>query len=564
MDESCYAYTGANEACNVCDGWENGLTKITGWHKLTDLSAMKEFVSTVGPVTACFTVYEDFYHHYAGGVYSYDATTAGNVIGGHCICIVGYDDSNSCWIAKNSWGTGWGENGYFRMSYGSCGLDAEMWAPEGIVDGAAGSRLELFARGSDHALWHVWQTAPNNGWSGWASMGGWIDSPVVACNADGRLEVFVIGSDHALWHVWQTAPNNGWSDWASMGGWIDRLAVGQNADGRIEVFLRGSDHALWHVWQTAPNNGWSDWASMGGWIDSPVVACNADGRLEVFVIGSDHALWHVWQTAPNNGWSDWASMGGWIDSPVVACNADGRLEVFVIGSDYALWHVWQTAPNNGWSDWATMGGWIDRLAVGQNADGRIEVFTAARTMRCGTCGRPLPNNGWSDWASMGGWIDSPVVTLNADGRLEVFVIGSDHVVARVADRPEQRVERLGVDGRVDRPHGGGNECCSGCDQTFNAGPSHGRSWVGGGPEQWGAKRRNAKAQHGDDRVGSAVPSPSQNRRRRRSGGHPHAGTHRDEPCNRRRKRHAPASNVGPSESRHQDAAPVDMDDNVGI
>ena len=140
VDESCYAYTGANEACNVCDGWENGLTKITGWHKLTDLSAMKEFVSTVGPVTACFTVYEDFYHHYAGGVYSYDATTAGNVIGGHCICIVGYDDSNSCWIAKNSWGTGWGENGYFRMSYGSCGLDAEMWAPEGIVDGAAGSR----------------------------------------------------------------------------------------------------------------------------------------------------------------------------------------------------------------------------------------------------------------------------------------------------------------------------------------------------------------------------------------------------------------------------------------
>ena len=321
VDESCYAYTGANEACNVCDGWENGLTKITGWHKLTDLSAMKEFVSTVGPVTACFTVYEDFYHHYAGGVYSYDATTAGNVIGGHCICIVGYDDSNSCWIAKNSWGTGWGENGYFRMSYGSCGLDAEMWAPEGIVDGAAGSRLELFARGSDHALWHVWQTAPNNGWSGWASMGGWIDSPVVACNADGRLEVFVIGSDHALWHVWQTAPNNGWSDWATMGGWIDRLAVGQNADGRIEVFARGSDHALWHVWQTAPNNGWSDWASMGGWIDSPVVTLNADGRLEVFVIGSDHALWHVWQTAPNNGWSGWASMGGWIDRMAVGMNA---------------------------------------------------------------------------------------------------------------------------------------------------------------------------------------------------------------------------------------------------
>ena len=89
-------------------------------------------------------------------------------------------------------------------------------------------RLEVFARGSDHALWHMWQTAPSNGWSGWASLGGWIDSPVVARNADGRLEVFVIGSDNALWHMWQTAPNNGWSSWASLGGWIDQLTVGQN------------------------------------------------------------------------------------------------------------------------------------------------------------------------------------------------------------------------------------------------------------------------------------------------------------------------------------------------
>jgi len=41
--------------------------------------------------------------------------------------------------------------------------------------------------------------------------------------------VFVIGSDNALWHMWHTAKNNGWSGWASLGGWIDQLAVGQNA-----------------------------------------------------------------------------------------------------------------------------------------------------------------------------------------------------------------------------------------------------------------------------------------------------------------------------------------------
>jgi len=33
---------------------------------------------------------------------------------------------------------------------------------------------------------------------------------------------------HALYHMWQTAPNNGWGGWASLGGWIDQLTVGQN------------------------------------------------------------------------------------------------------------------------------------------------------------------------------------------------------------------------------------------------------------------------------------------------------------------------------------------------
>ncbi|WP_079079115.1 hypothetical protein [Streptomyces sp. DSM 15324] len=45
----------------------------------------------------------------------------------------------------------------------------------------------------------------------------------------GRLEIFARGSDGAVWHKWQTAPSNGWSGWESLGGWIDRLAVAGNA-----------------------------------------------------------------------------------------------------------------------------------------------------------------------------------------------------------------------------------------------------------------------------------------------------------------------------------------------
>jgi hypothetical protein len=50
----------------------------------------------------------------------------------------------------------------------------------------------------------------------------------VGQNADGRIEVFARGGNGALWHIWQTAPNNGWSGWASLGGVIDQLFVGAN------------------------------------------------------------------------------------------------------------------------------------------------------------------------------------------------------------------------------------------------------------------------------------------------------------------------------------------------
>jgi len=305
-------------------------------------------------------------------------------------------------------------------------LNAEAAVQQAAV-GPVG-RLEVFARGSDKAVWHIWQTAPNNGWSGWASLGGWVDRITSGRNADGRLELFVRGSDSAVWHNWQTAPGGGWSGWASLGGWVDLLAVGRNADGRLEVFARGSDKAVWHNWQTAPGGGWSGWASLGGWVDLLTLHQNADGRLELFVRGSNHAVWHNWQTAPGGGWSGWASLGGWVDLITSGRNADGRLEVFARGSDGAVWHNWQTAPGGGWSGWASLGGWVDLLAVARNADGRLEVFARGSDKAVWHNWQTAPGGGWSGWASLGGWVDLLTVSQNAAGCLEVFARGSNDAV----------------------------------------------------------------------------------------------------------------------------------------
>ncbi|HNY11729.1 MAG TPA: C1 family peptidase, partial [Candidatus Wallbacteria bacterium] len=84
----------------------------------------KDFIKSAlmnGPVIARMEVYKDFFR-YSGGIYKRVSNDGG---GGHVVLIVGYDDFNQCWNVKNSWGTGWGENGYFNIKYGECNIDSE-------------------------------------------------------------------------------------------------------------------------------------------------------------------------------------------------------------------------------------------------------------------------------------------------------------------------------------------------------------------------------------------------------------------------------------------------------
>ena len=52
------------------------------------------------------------------------------VLGGHAVVAVGYDDSQQRFIIRNSWGTGWGQQGYFTMPYAYLterNLSSDFW-----------------------------------------------------------------------------------------------------------------------------------------------------------------------------------------------------------------------------------------------------------------------------------------------------------------------------------------------------------------------------------------------------------------------------------------------------
>lgn len=94
------------------------------------ISAIKASLES-SPVLAAMAVYYDFYF-YDGGIYR---RVSEDFLGYHAIVIVGYNDDEEYWVCKNSWGIDWGERqdsqtdpypaqGYFRIAYGECGIDA--------------------------------------------------------------------------------------------------------------------------------------------------------------------------------------------------------------------------------------------------------------------------------------------------------------------------------------------------------------------------------------------------------------------------------------------------------
>jgi len=127
-DEPCYPYDVSEQTCTLCPDWEDRVTRLDDWVGLTNQADMKQTLADDGPFEATMLVYSDFFL-YSGGVYRH---TSGDLRGGHAVTVVGYDDEEGYWIAKNSWGRGWGENGWFRIAYGECQIDNYAYVP--IVD----------------------------------------------------------------------------------------------------------------------------------------------------------------------------------------------------------------------------------------------------------------------------------------------------------------------------------------------------------------------------------------------------------------------------------------------
>lgn len=86
-----------------------------------NLADMKGCLAEGFPFVYGFTVYESFESpgvargSHAGWIPM--PRNGEQVMGGHAVMAVGYDDDDRVFICRNSWGAGWGDAGYFYMPY---------------------------------------------------------------------------------------------------------------------------------------------------------------------------------------------------------------------------------------------------------------------------------------------------------------------------------------------------------------------------------------------------------------------------------------------------------------
>ena len=89
------------------------------------IEAMKSELYARGPIS-CGVDATPKFERYTGGVYSEAGKTRLN----HEISVVGWgvtEDGVEYWVGRNSWGTYWGEEGFFKMKMGSDNLGIEVW-----------------------------------------------------------------------------------------------------------------------------------------------------------------------------------------------------------------------------------------------------------------------------------------------------------------------------------------------------------------------------------------------------------------------------------------------------
>ncbi|MDH4222992.1 MAG: right-handed parallel beta-helix repeat-containing protein [candidate division Zixibacteria bacterium] len=115
----------SDAACSDrCADWESRVVKIDSSAKVsTNRETIKQYLLAKGPLAVSIGIGSSFGGHWDGDIYRCTDDNSTN----HAVIIAGYNEDDDYWIIKNSWGTGWNGDGYYKLGYGECSVEKYVY-----------------------------------------------------------------------------------------------------------------------------------------------------------------------------------------------------------------------------------------------------------------------------------------------------------------------------------------------------------------------------------------------------------------------------------------------------
>ncbi len=197
----------------------------------------------------------------------------------HFVVAVGYDDSKSAWICKNSWGAGWNGDGYFYLEYGAAasgggnnalyGTNPDPWTKRrlhagGLLEsgnGEAHRNLELVSTtaasgGAPDELQHYSRDGTSLAWSAVngrfaSSVDSRVFPSLLSSTYNRNFECVYLTASHELRHVYLEQATGQWEGGTTFGpsncrGRIGFIQSNYGMPGNLEAVVATDNGSLSH------------------------------------------------------------------------------------------------------------------------------------------------------------------------------------------------------------------------------------------------------------------------------------------------------------------------------
>ena len=289
-DPDCYPWAAADKNYAPTADRSGRTARIGKYEEIGSNEDAKKWLDAVGPIICSFDAYSDFQVY--GGPQPYRKSPTATRMGIHFMLVVGYDDVQQAWIVRNSWGTGWGMNGYGLIAYGECNIDGpaklglrntnpDPWSKRRLHSGnffESGNGPEHrnfeMVRGDAPRVRHLWRDGGSGGFtwheaatledpSNIAAGAGCVGQPAATSTTFNRnFEAVYWELSGRLRHWFMDQLTKTWHDTGPFGptdveGFPAFIQSNYGAPGNMEVVVRRRTSELVHWWRDSrPPYSW--------------------------------------------------------------------------------------------------------------------------------------------------------------------------------------------------------------------------------------------------------------------------------------------------------------------